>query len=234
VSKRCPPAVVLLLLMESACAGSGPPTAPSSGPSTVPLPGSQVLTGQVIDRATARAIPGATVVFSQPHPSPTATTDSSGRYSLSGLPAPGGGALVWAMAGGFEDDIQYYRAEAQDFRLYPIDLIPAGGSAIVTVRPDDSLCSNNILEPGWGVDHVCRLVRIEPAAGVLTVDAVPASGGSRPTLVAAVKAGTRVLVERQGNPVSVEMSGGTTVVVSVAIAAGSPATQSFTLTTSRQ
>ena len=177
-------------------------------------------------------LPGATVVFSQPHPSSYATTDSSGHYSLTGLPGPGGGALVWATAESYEDDLHYYRATSQDFRLHPIERIPAGGSTTVTVRPDDSLCWNNIHEPGWGNDYVCRMVRIVPIDGVMTVEALPIGGGSRPPLVVAVHAGNRVLVERLGNPVSVPLTGGKEVIAFVEMVSGSPTTQSFTLTTS--
>lgn len=151
---------------------------------------------------------------------------------MTGLPGPGGGALVWATAERYEDDLRYYREASQDFRLYPIERIPAGGSTVVTVRPDDSVCWNNIHEPGYGNDYVCRKVRIVPAAGVITVEALPNGGGSRPSLVVAVSTGTRVLVERQGNPVSVPLTGGTEVVAFVEVTAGSPTPQSFTLTTS--
>jgi hypothetical protein len=230
LSLGCPWSIVLLLTFAVGCGGSSTPTEPS-GPSDIPLPGNDVLTGRVTDRITSAPLPGATVVFSQPHPSPRATTDSLGNYRLIGLPAPGGGAFVWAMVEGYEDDLRYYRAVPQDFRLYPIERIPAGGSTLVTVRSDDSLCWNNIHEPGYGSDYVCRKVRIEPTGGILTVEAVPTGGGTRPSLVVAVSAGSRVLDERLGNPVSVRMTGGTTVIAFVEIAAGS-ATQSFTLTTS--
>ena len=222
---------VALLLFASACGGSGSSTGPSPVP-LPPLPGHEALTGQVTDRTTAAPLPGATVTFSQPHPSPSATTDSSGRYSLIGLPGPGGGAFVWAAAAGYEDDLRSYRAASQDFRLYPIERISAGSSTVVTVRPDDSLCWNNIHEPGWGSDYVCRIVRIVPAAGVITVEALPLGGESRPPLVVAVRAGNRVLVERLGNPVSVPLTGGTEAVAFVEMVANSPTTQSFTLTTS--
>ena len=231
-SRLCPRSVVLLLVFTSACGGTGSRTEQSLGPSTIPLPGNEVLTGQVRDRITSAPIPGATVVFSQPHPSPYATTDSLGNYTLSGLPHPGGSALVWARAEGYEEDLHYYRAASQNFRLYPIELIRAGGSTVVTVRPDDSLCWNNIHEPGYGSDYVCRLVRVEPANGVLTVEALAVGGGSRPSLVVAVRAGSRGLDERLGNPVSVQVTTGTTVIAFIAIASGSPATQSFALTTS--
>jgi hypothetical protein len=222
--------VVLLLMLASACGST--PTGPSFGPPSPPLPGNEVLTGQVTDRTTTAPLPGATVVFSQPHPSPYATTDSSGRYSLTGLPGPGGGAFVWATAEGYEDDLDYYRATSQDFRLYPIDRIPAGGSTVVTVRSDDSLCWNNIWEPGYGSDYVCRKVRIVPTDGIMAVEALPIGGGSRPPLVVAVYAGNRVLVERLGNPVSVPLTGGTEVIAFAAMVSGSPTTPSFTLTTS--
>ena len=103
---------------------------------------------------------------------------------------------------------------------------------MVTVRPDDSLCWNNTWEPGYGGDYVCRIVRIMPTDGVMTAEALPIGGGSRPPLVVAVRTGNRVLVERLGNPVSVPLTGGTEIVAFVATVSGSPATQSFTLTTS--
>ena len=103
---------------------------------------------------------------------------------------------------------------------------------MLTVRSDDSLCWNNIHEPGWGNDYVCRKVRIVPTDGVMTVEAIPIGGGSRPPLVVAVYAGTRVLVERLGNPVSVQLTGGTEVIAFVEVPSGSPSTQAFTLTTS--
>jgi hypothetical protein len=136
------------------------------------------------------------------------------------------------MADGYEEDIHYYRAASQDFRLYPVELIPADGSTMLTVRPDDSLCWNNFQEPGYGSDQVCRLVRVEPTEGVLTVDALPTDGGPRPPVVVAVSAGTRVLAERLGNPVSVAVAGATKVVAFVAIASGAPAARAFTVTTS--
>ena len=140
--------------------------------------------------------------------------------------------MVWATAEGYEDDLRYYRATSQDFRLYPIERIPAGGSTVVTVRSDDSVCWNNIHEPGWGSDYVCRKVRIVPTDGVMTVEALPVGGEFRPPLVVAVRTGPRVLVERQGHPVAVPLTGGTEIVAFVAMVFGSPTTQSFMLTTS--
>jgi hypothetical protein len=223
-------AVLALELSALAC-GTDAPTSPSSGSPVPTFPGSEVLTGQVTDRITSAAVPGATITFSQPHPSPRVTTDSSGRYSLNGLPGPGGGAMVWATAEGYDEDIRYYRAASQDFRLFRVERIPAGGSMTVTVRPDDSLCWNNIHEPGWGGDYVCRMVHIIPADGMLTAEAIPIGGASRPPLVVAVYAGNSVLVERLGNPVSVPMRGGTDVIAFVEMVSDAPTLQSFTLTT---
>ncbi len=103
---------------------------------------------------------------------------------------------------------------------------------MVTVQPDDSLCWNNTHEPGWGSHYVCRKVRIVPAPGVMTVQALPTGGGSRPPLVVAVSAGNRLLVEPLGNPVSVPLTGGTDIIAFVEMVSGSPTPQSFTLTTS--
>ena len=80
---------------------------------------------------------------------------------------------------------------------------------------------------------MCRLVRIQPGNGVLTVEAAPVDGGSVPPLVVMVKGGDRVLEERLGNPVSVEVTPeATTVIAFVSISAGSQMAHSFMLTTS--
>jgi hypothetical protein len=222
--------VVLVLVLVSACGEADTPTQPSSS-TAPPLPGHAILTGKVTDRTTGAPLAGAAVVFSDPHPAPTVRTDHSGTYSLTGLPAPGGGAMVWAMADGYEDDLHYYRESSQDFRLHPIERMAAGESTRVTVHPDDSLCWNNIHEPGYGNDYVCRIVRITPADGNMTLEALSTNGGPRPELVVAVHAGSRVIVERLGNPVSVDLAEATEVVAFVEVSAGWPVMQSFTLTT---
>lgn len=228
--KTCPRSIVLLLVLGSACGGSPTATAPSLDPP--PILGQEVLTGRVTDRSTSEPLSGATVLFSQGR-SPAATTDSSGNYRLTGLPAPpAGAALVWATAHSYEDDLRYYRATSQDFRLYPIEQIPAGGSTVVTVRPDDSLCWNNTHEPGFGSDYVCRIVRIMPTDGVMTVEAFPLDGGPRLPLVVAVSSGNQLLIERLGNPVSVRVARGTEIRAFVEMASGWPTAQSFTVTTS--
>jgi len=233
VFNKCAWSVVLIAMLASACGGSGTPTGPSVGPPPTALPtATDVLTGQVTDRTTSAPLPGARVAFSQP-PGRSATADSSGHYRLIGLPAPpSGGALVWATADGYEEDIRYYSAASQDFRLYPIERIMAGDSTVVTVRPDDSLCGADAHAPGSGGESVCRTVRIVPTDGVMTVEALPIGGGARPRLVVLVVAGDRLLVERLGNPVSIEMTVGTEVIVYVEMGSDSPTTEPFTLTTS--
>ena len=218
-------------MFASAC-GRDTPTAPSQGAQQALPTGKNVLTGKVTDRTTAAPLPGATVVFSQA-PSQSATTDNAGNYSLIGLPAPpSGAAMVWATAHSYEDDLRYYVAASQDFRLYPIERISAGSSTVVTVRPDDSLCWNNTHEPGYGNDYVCRKVRIVPTDGVMTLEALPIGEESRPPLVVAVSDGNRLIVERFGNPVSVPVADGTEVIAFVEMVSHSATTQSFTLTTS--
>jgi hypothetical protein len=140
--------------------------------------------------------------------------------------------MVWAASASYEDDLRYYRATSQDFRLYLIERIPAGGSTMVTVQPDDSVCWNNAHEPGYGSDYVCRIVRIVPTAGVLTVETVPLDGGPRLPVVVAVTSGNRLLVERSGNPVSVPMAGATEITAFVEMGADSQTLRSFTLSTS--
>jgi hypothetical protein len=100
------------------------------------------------------------------------------------------------------------------------------------VRPEDSLCWNNTHEPGYGDDYVCRTVRIVPTDGIMTVEALPTGGESRPPVVVAVSDGNRLIVERLGNPVSVPVRVGTEVVAFVEMVSDSPTTQSFRLTTS--
>jgi hypothetical protein len=164
---------------------------------------------------------------------PSAITDSLGGYRLTGLPGPGGGGLVWATAANYEDDLQYHRAAVQDFRLYPIQRITVGDAAAVTVGPDDTLCWTDTHAPGWGADFVCRIVRIAvPTDGILTVEALPTRGGPRPPLVVQIIAAGRLLDERLGNPMSLQVPSGAEAVAFVEMASSETTTQSFTLNTS--
>ena len=224
---------VLLVTLASACGGtSGTTTAPTPTPS----PTITVLSGQITDRATAAPIPGGGVVASYPDVS-SATTDSSGSYALmsrNALALPhDGNAFAWATADNYENDVRSVRSALQDFRLYPIQRIAAGDSTVVTVAPDDPLCFNNIMSPGWGADHVCRIVRIvAPADGTITVEALLIAGGARPLLEIEIHRGNRLVTALLENPASIKVTAGTEIIAHVQIASSSTTTQSFTLTTS--
>jgi hypothetical protein len=193
------------------------------------------MSGQVTNRASSEPIPGAQVIASYPPGVPVVTTDARGRYVATGLPPPGSNGFVWATADNYEADVQYHRAEVQNFRLYPIDRIPAGDSRIVTVGPEDSLGTTDALGPGWGADVVCRIVRLSMTTdGVLTVEALPTIAG-RPHPVLEVllldSAGTHILQQSLTNPASLQVTAGTEVMAIVAIPATETTKQSFRLTT---
>jgi hypothetical protein len=79
---------------------------------------------------------------------------------------------------------------------------------------------------------VCRIVRVIPARGMMTLEAVPTAGGAHPPLVVLVIQGNRLLLERLGNPVSIPVTAGTEVIAHVEMVAASTTSQTFTLTTS--
>lgn len=84
---RCRLSILLLALAVAGCGGSTPtsPTTPTPNPST-----SFTLSGQVTDSATGAGISAATVaIVDGPNASKSATTDSSGSYSFSGLQQSG-------------------------------------------------------------------------------------------------------------------------------------------------
>jgi hypothetical protein len=201
------------------------------------------LTGQVTDGTTSAPISGATVVFS--YPVMYATTDGSGNYSFTGLPAPArSSAIVWASdrrrgaaadrTDNYEPDFRYYRSASQNFHLYRIKRITAGDSTVVTVAPDDTLCVNNVQDsPGSGQDYVCRSVRVvAPSDGIMTVEALSAQGGARPPLEVETVGVSPCCSERMGNPTSIQVTAGTEVVAHVEMVSGSATSQSFTLNTS--
>ena len=219
---------VLVVIVASACGGGSaamPPTRASA-------PMTAVLSGQVTDRVTSAPIPGARVIVAHAPTMLPATTDSLGRYSVTGLPDPSGYGLVWAAQENYEDDLQYHRSAVHDFRLYPIQRITPGASAVVTVAPDDTLCWNNTHEPGYGSDFVCRIVRVAiPTDGILTVEALSTLGGSRASLVVQLMQAGRLLEERLGNPTSLKAFAGSEAAVFVEVAARETTTQSFRVMT---
>jgi hypothetical protein len=109
----------------------------------------------------------------------------------------------------------------------------AGDSVAVTVAPDDTLCVNNVQDtPGLGQDYVCRSVRVvAPSDGVMTVEAISTQNGARPPLEVETVGVSPCCSERLGNPVSIQLTAGTEVVVNVEMFLGSTASQSFTLNT---
>ena len=175
-----------------------------------------------------------------------ATTDGSGNYRFTGLPAPAqSSAIVWAsdrrpgaaaaQTDHYEPDFRYYRSASQNFRLYRVKLVTAGDSTVVTVTPDDTLCVNNVQDsPGSGQDYVCRSVRVvAPSDGVMTLEALSTQGGARPGLEVETVGGgpERFGNPILGNPTSIQVTAGTEVVAHVEMVSGSTS-QSFTLNTS--
>jgi hypothetical protein len=201
------------------------------------------LTGQVMDGMTSAPISGASVVFS--YPVMYATTDGSGNYRFTGLPAPAqSSAIVWAsdrrpgapaaQTDNYEPDFRYYRSASQNFHLYRIKLITAGDSTVVTVTPDDTLCVNNVQDsPGSGKDYVCRSVRVvAPSDGVMTLEALSTQGGAHPPLEVETVGVSPCCSERMGNPTSIRVTAGTEVIANIEMVWGSTTSQSFTLNTS--
>ena len=170
-------------------------------------------------------------------------TDGAGAFSVDFAAIPGDTAFVWVSKAGYADegDVRYIllttREVSHSFLLHAPTRLSAGQSTTVTVSPDDPVCFNNGMDEEWGPlsSHwVCRAVRITvPADGVLTVSAL-ANGTAQ----------ARVGLEIQsagptGNPwgcctstQSIQVSAGTEVAAFVLLGYGSPASQSFTLTTS--
>jgi hypothetical protein len=169
---------------------------------------------------------------------------SGGLYSLeiSALPQSMGGPRgtqdAWAFANvlraGYEADHRYVSASTQNFRLYPVRQIAAGDSAVVTVAPDDAICSNDLqdLHP-WPDEWVCRTIHVSvPADGKMIVTAAPTQlGGAVPGLVIE---GASELPDYtwDAGTLTVPAVAGNVVTVHVEIPWGSDSSRSFMLHTS--
>jgi hypothetical protein len=191
-----------------------------------------VLTGRVIDSTSAAPIPGAAVSINGRYAS---STDSSGNYSVAGfLDAGLNTDFTYISANNYESDYRYIRGTSHSVRLYPIRRMTAGDSTVVTIAPDDTLCVNNAQDsPGLGQDYVCRSVRVvAPSDGVMTVAALSTQDGTRPPLEMETLNVSPCCSERMDNPLSIQVSAGTEVVVNVEMLLGSTTSQSFMLTTS--
>jgi hypothetical protein len=187
--------------------------------------------GLVTDATTSAPIAGATVristtAFALASGRFTTQADSSGKYSLSAQ--QGDGSIWFVSANGYENDFQFVRTFSQDFHLYPLERLTAGGSTVVTIAPTDSLCVNNVQDdPTLGPNFVCRTVRVMVATdGTLTVEAIPTQGSARPGLE--VEPGENCCQ----NPTSIPVTAGTDVMVNVEMSAESTTSQSFMLNTS--
>jgi hypothetical protein len=176
-----------------------------------------------------------------------ATTDTSGNYRFTGLPAQSN-ALVWASdrrpgaaidpIDNYEADFRLFRSAPQNFHLYRVQRITAGDSTVVTVAPDDTLCVNNVqdMHP-WPQEFVCRSVRVvAPGDGIMTLEAVSPQDGARPVLEVETVGDNpgRFGDPTLGNPTSIQVTAGTEVVAHVEIVSGSTASQSFVLKTSME
>ena len=232
--------VVLLLILASACGGRNstaptrvptPIVSPTPAPTPAPPPPTPiVLTGQVTDSATSAPIAGAIVSINGRS---SATTDSSGNYSLTGVVFGRGYDFTYVSASNYVSDYHYIRGTSQNVYLYRIQRITVGDSTVVTIAPDDTLCVNNSQDfPGLGQDYVCRSVRVvAPSDGIMTLEAVSTHGGAHPPLEVETVGVSPCCSERMGNPTSIQVRAGMEVVVNVEMVLGSTTSQSFTLNT---
>jgi hypothetical protein len=114
----------------------------------------------------------------------------------------------------------------ENFRLHRIRRITAGESAVVTVAPDDRVCSGDT----WpGRETICGVVRIVSASdGILTVQAFPTEASS-------ALASMEVYDSRgggRGNPVSLSVNAGSEYIAVFSVPWGLAASRSFLVLTS--
>ncbi len=200
----------------------------------VPFGSDIVLEGRVTDARTSSPIAGATVYINGRY---SANTDLAGNYTLPGNLDIGASSVAWVGADGYEVFVRYIRgSRAQSFRLQRIERITAGAAWPVTIRPDDSLCLNNLQDPTFtlpGTGFLCRTVRvIAPADGVMRLEAVSTQDGTHPPLEVEVLNLPSCCFERLENPISIDVRTGTEVLVNVEMPERSTVSQSFIVTTS--
>jgi hypothetical protein len=108
------------------------------------------------------------------------------------------------------------------------------GATVLTITPEDTLCSNNPQDPSFGgPTYVCRSVRVVALGdGVMTLEAVSIQDGRHPPLEVETIGGAPSYFESMANPVSIPVTVGTDVWVNVEMPSGSTTSQSFRLTTS--
>jgi hypothetical protein len=184
------PAGTTTLLVSSYEYGSRSVIVPVAGNVSVSvmLPGNGFfeLSGTVIRGDTSAPIEGLAVNMNGRFP---ATTDGMGHYGLKGLlddgPIQSLANFVWTAGDGLDPDTEYVRSSTLDLHVYPIRHVELGTPQQVTVAPNDSVCSNNTQEPGYGdIGYVCRFLHATaPANGVVTVEVVSAAGDHFPLVV---------------------------------------------------
>jgi hypothetical protein len=143
------------------------------------------------------------------------------------------------LANDYARDVRSIQGTAQNVRLHRIERMVAGGSTVVAVAPDDTLCVNTLQDLlGRGPDYVCRSVRVvAPIDGILMLEALSTPGGARPPLeveIVAIAAPGKpgCCAERLENPTSMVVTAGTEVVANIEMLSRSTNAQSFTLITS--
>jgi hypothetical protein len=197
-----------------------------------PQPAAITLSGRVTDAATGAPIAGAVVSINGRS---RTTTDNSGNYRVAGLLDAGSHLdTTYVSAENYVADYRYIRGTIQNVRLYRIERIVAGESKLVTVAPDDTLCVNNMQDtPGIGPDYVCRSVFVvAPNDRPVTIEAVSTLDGAYPPLEVETRGVLPCCSERMGNPTTMEVTGGTVIVVNVEMPSSSTSPQSFVVNTS--
>lgn len=231
------------MTMAAACDDAPPsPVGPSSSSASSPSnsTGSWDLSGVVIGDD-GRVISNTPVAIGLGHPDePVVQTDGMGRYTvkfdakLKGY-VYGSTATVRVNAGAdYEPETRLFKPVGVDprqtlnFLPRRIRWIRAGESVSVTVGPDDAPCFNNVQDGSWYVHLVCRTVRlIAPANGVLTAEVGPAGID---TAKLEMEGPGDLDCCYQGNPLSMPVTAGMVIKISVEVVPGLPS-RTFTLTT---
>jgi Carboxypeptidase regulatory-like domain len=163
--------VVGVALLLAAC-GSTPssrvPTTPSASTPALPAVRTHTLSGLVT--VDGRPAVGARVTVLETQPEPSATTDDSGRYSISVLATSSiwGRTLVRFSKPGYFTDFQRSMISQDtrlDVALDPLTFIAVGDVARGTVKAGDAICAGPDYEP----DPCQRFALIPPVAGSLEI-----------------------------------------------------------------
>jgi hypothetical protein len=196
-----------------------------------PQPAGIALTGRVADAVTGIPIAGATVSINGRY---RGTSDNSGQFSVAGLLDSGNHSdYTYVSAENYASDYRLIRGTIQNVRLYRIERIVAGQSKVVTVAPDDTLCVNNAQDEPGHQDHLCRSVYVmAPNDGAVTIEAVSTLDGAHPQLEVEAVGVAPCCSERIGNPTTITVAAGTSIVVNVEMPSSSTSSQSFLVTTS--